>query len=45
MGYAEKIKKSTSKLGAQFINYIPESGSWIFKVSFFAICDIDSVEF
>ena len=33
MHYAEKVERSTLKMGATFIDYLPETGSWIFEVS------------
>ena len=30
--YSEKLKKSTEKLGAKFLNYSPETGSCSFEV-------------
>ncbi|XP_042901697.1 nuclear pore complex protein Nup98-Nup96 isoform X1 [Parasteatoda tepidariorum] len=36
MGYKEKIRNSTTKLGAKFIDYIPDTGSWIFEVEHFS---------
>lgn len=32
MRYAEKVERSTLKMGATFVDYLPETGSWIFEV-------------
>ena len=32
MRYAEKVQHSTTKIGARFKEYHPETGSWIFEV-------------
>ena len=33
MGYVGKLKKSTEKIGARFVDYIPNTGTCIFEVS------------
>ena len=33
MRYAEKVQHSTTKIGARFKEYRPETGSWIFEVT------------
>ncbi|GBM73219.1 Nuclear pore complex protein Nup98-Nup96 [Araneus ventricosus] len=36
IGYKEKIERCTTQLGATFIDYIPETGAWIFEVDHFS---------
>ena len=36
MKYAEKLQRSTAKIGAEFIDYKPDSGSWVFEVKHFS---------
>jgi nuclear pore complex protein Nup98-Nup96 len=36
MRYSEKVERSTLKMGATFIDYLPETGSWIFEVRHFS---------
>ena len=33
MDYAGKLERATSKLGATFLEYRAETGSWVFRVS------------
>lgn len=34
MNYVGKLKKSTSKIGAVFVDYLPDTGTCIFRVSY-----------
>nr|CAI5817793.1 unnamed protein product [Callosobruchus analis] len=36
MNFAEKLRKVTMKKGAKFVDYRPETGSWVFKVDHFS---------
>ncbi|XP_067131060.1 nuclear pore complex protein Nup98-Nup96-like [Centruroides vittatus] len=36
MKFEEKVKKATLALGAKFVEYHPETGSWIFEVNHFS---------
>ena len=47
MKYSEKLQRSTTKIGAKFVDYVPESGSWVFEVEHFTkyrLVDDDSEE-
>nr|7NOW_B Chain B, Nuclear pore complex protein Nup98 [Xenopus tropicalis]7NOW_D Chain D, Nuclear pore complex protein Nup98 [Xenopus tropicalis] len=35
MNYKSKLENASRKQGAQFVDYRPESGSWVFKVNHF----------
>lgn len=36
MNFAEKLRKITVKKDAKFVDYRPETGSWVFKVDHFS---------
>ena len=33
MNYTDKIERASAKIGAKFLDYRPETGSWVFEVS------------
>jgi nuclear pore complex protein Nup98-Nup96 len=39
MRWQEKIEENSLKVGAKFIDYRPETGSWVFEVSLFRLKD------
>ena len=36
INYEEKLQRACNKLGAKFVEYRPETGSWVFKVDHFS---------
>ncbi|TRY63912.1 hypothetical protein TCAL_05590 [Tigriopus californicus] len=41
MNYEERLQKACLKLGARFVEYRPETGSWVFKVEHFSRYGLD----
>ena len=38
MRYQDKLEKASLKIGAKFVDYLPETGSWVFEVSEGSYC-------
>jgi nuclear pore complex protein Nup98-Nup96 len=41
LNFEERLQKSCMKLGARFIEYRPETGSWVFRVDHFSKYGLD----
>ena len=41
LNYEDKLQRACNKLGAKFVEYRPETGSWVFKVEHFSKYGLD----
>ena len=44
MNYEEKLYRASARMGARFIDYRPETGSWVFKVEHFSRYGLDDTD-
>jgi hypothetical protein len=40
MKYCEKLERVSYKMGAKFLDYRPETGSWVFEVNICVLCEL-----